>query len=226
MYSPTNGKWLQKVAGSRRVTDHIDIQCWNETLLVLFFQIGWMVAIKGITIVFLVQHHVTSCKTQFQHFIPALLIFFVLTRFHWMVVLSLLGVTPLSRILQIVTSNSIFMCNAARNQFFSVMFLDSYTKASLCPAKRSVERVLAQLISFTVVDLTSVDFSWWTISLLISVLGFLAVLKPAALIVLHSDFLQRFFLFYLFVPLLHIIYGNKNKTAQSHQVGIDTSCLN
>lgn len=75
-----------------------------------------------------------------------------------MVVLSLLGDRPLSRILQIVTANSIFMCNAARHQFFSVMFLDSYTKASLCPAKRSVERVLAQLISFTVVDLTSVDF--------------------------------------------------------------------
>lgn len=109
------GCWQSQGDWSYRYTG---IQCWNETLLVLFFQIGWMVAIKGITIVFLVQHHVTSCKTQFQHFIPALLIFFVLTRFHWMVVLSLLGVTPLTRILQIVTSNSIFMCNAARNQFF------------------------------------------------------------------------------------------------------------
>lgn len=76
----------------------------------------------------------------------------------------------------------------------SVMFSQPHTETSPCLANRSVERVLSQLaqrISYTAVDLTSVEYFCWTKSPLISVLGFIAVLMPVVFI----DSSSKFFLF-------------------------------
>lgn len=77
-----------------------------------------------------------------------------------------------------------------------VMFSQPHTETSACLAKRSVERVLSQLaqqISHTAVDLTSVESFCWTKSLLISALGLSAVLMPVAFIFSHGTFFFRTF---------------------------------